>query len=126
MTSLPNAEQGIDVYSALVELGRKSNVEILSIEAGSAVAPKGGVGGKTILPYSVSITGSQQDVLAFISSLADGQKLLQGVEIRDVDIDTTAVDGSETAALNLNIHTWPDFNAPPPTPVPTPVRKVKK
>ena len=74
-TSLPNTGQGIDIYNTLVDLGRRWNVEILNIQALSAVAPKEGEGGPT-LPYSLTIRGSQNDTLGFISDLIQGRELL--------------------------------------------------
>ena len=110
-TSLPNPGQGIDIYNTLVDLGRRWNVEILNIQAFSAVAPKEGEGGPT-LPYSLTIQGSQNDTLGFISNLIQGRELLQGLELQNINVQGGASSsGLVTIAMDLNIHTWPDFTS---------------
>jgi len=109
--SLPNSGQGIDIYNTLVDLGRKWNVEILNIQASPAVAPKEGEGGPT-LPYSLTIQGSQNDTLGFISDLIQGRELLQGLELQNINVQRGVSSGNlATVALDLNIHTWPDLTS---------------
>ncbi|MDO8491917.1 MAG: type 4a pilus biogenesis protein PilO [Dehalococcoidia bacterium] len=111
LAALPSAEQGIDVYGALVELGNQGNIEIMRMEAFPPVVRKDGIGGKTILPYAITVRGSQEDTLAFVSSLIQGAKLLRGLELTNVSVKRAASEDGEIATeLELNIHTWPDFN----------------
>ncbi len=110
-TSLPNPGQGIDIYTTLVDLGRRWNVEMLNIQAFSAVVPKNGASGPT-LPYSLTIRGSQNNTLGFISDLIQGRELLQGVELQNINVqDGASSEDLVTIALNLNIHTWPDLTS---------------
>jgi hypothetical protein len=110
-TSLPNSGQGIDIYNTLVDLGRRWNVEILNIQAFSAVPPTLGEGGPT-LPYSLTIQGSQNNTLGFISDLIQGRELLQGLELKNINAQS-AISSNDlvTIALDLNIHTWPDLTS---------------
>jgi Tfp pilus assembly protein PilO len=111
LTSLPNPGQGIDIYSTLSDLGRKWNVEILSIQAFSAIVTEQSESGPT-LPYSITIRGSQDDTLAFISSLIQGSELLQGLELKGINVQSGASsDDLDTVVLQLYIHTWPDFTS---------------
>jgi Tfp pilus assembly protein PilO len=110
-TSLPNPGQGIDIYGALVDLGRKLNINILNIVASSPIPPKDSEGGPT-LPYSLTIKGSQDDTLAFISSLIQSTELLQGLELQNINIQSGATsDDPDTVDLRLYIHTWPDLTS---------------
>ncbi len=112
LSSLPNVEQGIDVYGALVDLGNQNgNIDILKIQSSPPIVRKEASGSKTILPYSVTVKGAQEDTLAFISSLTQGSKLLQGLELTSVTVKSDASqDGTKTTELDLYIHTWPDPN----------------
>ena len=111
LTSLPNPGQGIDIYSTLSDLGRKWNVEILNIQAFSAIVTEPGEGGPT-LPYSITIRGSQEATLALISNLIQGRELLQGLELKNINVQSGAeAEDSVTVALDLYIHTWPDFTS---------------
>jgi len=110
-TSLPNPGQGIDIYNALLDLGRKWNINILNILASSPIPPKDGEGGPT-LPYSLTIKGSQDNTLGFISSLIQSTELLQGLELQNINVQSGASsDNTDTVVLQLYIHTWPDFTS---------------
>jgi len=110
-TSLPYPGQGIDIYSALVDLGRKWNIAILNVAASLPIPPNDGEGGPT-LPYSLTIEGSQDDTLAFISSLIQGSELLQGLELQKINVQSVASSNDpDTVVLELYIHTWPDLTS---------------
>jgi hypothetical protein len=110
-TSLPYPGQGIEICYILVDLGRTWNVEISNIEAYPALTPTDGASGP-ILPYSLTIQGSQNDALSFISDLIQGRELLQGMEVQDITVQRVdSADDIVTIVLNLNIHTWPDLTS---------------
>jgi len=110
-TSLPYAGQGIDIYNALVDLSRKWNVEIMNITASAPIMPND-VEGVPILPYSLTIRGSQNNALAFISNLIQGGELLQGLELKKINVQSEVSSGDMvTISMALNIHTWPDFTS---------------
>ena len=107
VASLTSTQQGIDIYGVLVNLGRNSSAEIMSIAASPPIIAK--VGNETILPYSLVVSGNQTDILDFISSLIRGEKLLEGLELKSIDIKNgTLSDNSSTLNLELYIHTWSD------------------
>ncbi len=107
LTSLASSKQGIDIYGALLDVGRNSKAEVMSIEASPPITAK--VGNETILPYSLVVRGSQSDILDFISSLIGGGKLLNGLELKSINIKNgTLPDDSSTLNLELYIHTWSD------------------
>jgi len=111
LTSLPSPGQGIDIYSVLVDLGRKGNIKILGMTASTPIAPADGESGPT-LPYSVTIQGSQADTSAFISNLIQRTELLQGLELKSVNIQSGASsDYPDTTRLELCVHAWPDFSS---------------
>jgi hypothetical protein len=107
LTSLPGPEQGIDVYAVLVEMDRNSRVEVMSITAGPPITVKSGKGSETILPYYLVVLGKQSDLLEFIASLIQGDKLLQGLELKSIDIQNSILPGgSGTLNIELDFHTW--------------------
>jgi Tfp pilus assembly protein PilO len=110
-TSLPNPGQGIDIYNALVDLSGKWNINILNIVASSPIPPNDSESGPT-LPYSLTMQGSRDNTLAFISNLIQSTELLQGLELKNINIQSGASsDDPDTVDLELYIHTWPDFTS---------------
>ncbi len=109
LTSLASSKQGIDIYGVLVDLGRNSKAEVMSIEASPPITAKAGKVNETILPYSLVVRGNQSDILGFISSLIRGGELLKGLELKSINITNGTLPGdSGTLSLELYIHTWPD------------------
>ena len=110
-TSLPYPGQGIDVYNILVDLSRRWNVEILNISASTPILPND-IEAVPTMPYSLTIKGSQDNTLGFISNLIEGREMLQGLEVQNIHVQGGASSSDPvTIALNLNIHTWPDFTS---------------
>ncbi|MDD5095687.1 MAG: hypothetical protein PHV74_15135 [Dehalococcoidia bacterium] len=107
--SISSSNQTTDIYGVLVDLGRNSNAEVMSMEASPPTRDKGGTVNGTILPYSLVVRGKQSDLLGFISSLIQGARLLEGLELKSIDIKNGALpDDLGTLNLKLCIHTWPD------------------
>jgi len=125
LTSIAGPGQGVDIYSVLVELDRKSQAEIMSIEDSLPMIITGGKVNGTILPYSLVVRGNQADLMDFISSLIQGGPLLQGLELKSIDIQKGLLpDDPSTLNLMLYIHTWPA--AAPGIPEVLPISWVKK
>lgn len=111
LTSLASSKQGLDIYGVLVDLDRNSPAEVMSIDASPPITAKAGKVNETILPYSLVVRGNQSDILDFISILIGGGKLLQGLELKSLNIQNgTLPEDSGTLNLELDIHTWPDAN----------------
>lgn len=110
LSSLPSSGQGIDVYAALVALGRNEDIDIVRIKSAAPIVQKGGAGNRSTLPYTIAIRGDQDDALAFVESLTEGSRLLAGLEIKSVSIKAATSGGENTAELELWVHTWPDFS----------------
>ncbi len=107
--SIASSNQTTDIYSGLVDLGRNSHAQVMSIEASPPIIAKGATVNETILPYSLVVRGNQGDILGFISSLIRGGTILKGLELKSIDIKNgTLPDDPGTLNLKLHIHTWPD------------------
>lgn len=111
--ALPQADQVIDLYDALVEVARLSGVELANI---SASQPKGeNYQGLTysVISYSLSVKGSKNDILYFVSSLVDGPQLLQTCRVGNLNMNTAesanATGPEESrASMHLYVYTRPD------------------
>lgn len=110
---LPQADQVIDLYDALVEVAESSDVELVSI---SAAQPKGeNYQGLTyhVISYSLSVQGYKNDILYFVSSLVDGPQLLHTCRVGNLSMNTaesanaTGYEESR-ASMHLYIYTRPD------------------
>jgi len=109
MTSLASANEKIDIYAVLVDLGRNSHVEVMSIEAFPPITARVGKAGETILPYFLVVRGNQSDILDFISSLIREEKLATRLELKSINIKNGILpDDPGTLSLELYIHTWPE------------------
>jgi len=107
--SLPDSKQGIELYYALVDVAAQNNVEIVSMAASQLVGAEKGNTNLKILPYNISLEGSEASILAFISSLADSPGLLRSSEINNVNIsNSTSESEDETTpiAANMQIHVY--------------------
>jgi len=113
--SLPDQEKSIDLYKEIVDFGEAANlsqphgVEIKNI---TASGPVKGKSNDTTLAYSLSVEGSRNALLNFISSLIKSQKYLCSMELNNVAIAGDAKSGEPaTLTLGLVVHTWPDLDS---------------
>ena len=112
--SLPETKMAIELYDALVVVAVENNVDLKSITASQPVGSTLGNVGYSILPYNVSLEGSQNNILSFISSLADGPGLLASSEINNVNLsssvssNTTEETVSTTANIQIHVYTRPN------------------
>lgn len=110
--TLPDANQGIDLYDALIEVARQSNVDVISVVASSPA--DGHYGGITFttLPYNINVQGSETGILNFVSNLADGTGLLESSEVQNLIIingesDNVTGISSSQASFQLVIYAQP-------------------
>ena len=105
--SLPDSEQGIELYTALVDVATKNNVEVVSISASQPTEAKHGSINYSILPYNVSLKGSQNSILSLVSSLAEASGLLHSLEVNNVNISTSTssntTDGTTSTTANMQL-----------------------
>jgi len=108
--SLPDSEQGIELYNALVDVALKNNVKVVSMSASQPVGAEQGNTNFSILPYNISLQGTQNNILSFISSLADNSGLLCSSEINNVNISNSTIsdpeDETAQTAANMQIHVY--------------------
>jgi hypothetical protein len=109
LTSFVDSNQKIDIYGVLVDLGRNSHAEVMSIEASSPITAKVGKVNETILPYSLVVRGNQSDILDYISRLIQDKQLTTRLELKSLNIKNgTLPDDSGILSLELYIHTSPE------------------
>ena len=111
-TTLPNSDQGIDLYDALIEVAHQSNVAVTSVVASSPADEHYGGITFAILPYNINVEGSETGILNFVSNLADGPGLLESSQIKNLIItnnesDNTTGYTSSQASFQLVIYTQP-------------------
>lgn len=110
--TLPNSDQGIDLYDALIEVARESNVDVISVVASSPTDEHYGGITFAILPYSINVEGSETGILNFVSNLADGPGLLESSEVTNLNITNSGSDNttgyiSSKASFQLVIYAQP-------------------
>jgi len=106
--SFPDSKQGIELYNALVDVATKNNVEVVSISASQPIKANHGSIDYGILPYNVSLMGSQNGILSLVSSLAEGSELLHSSEINNVNISnsTSSNTTDDTTATRATIQLY--------------------
>jgi len=88
--SFPSSEQGLELYSALIDVAEKSNVTVGSVGAGSSTDRQEDGISYSLFPYQLSVQGSHEDILAFTSNLAEGPGILQGLQVGSIQISSGA------------------------------------
>ncbi len=112
--SLPNSEQGIEIIDTLLEVAQMSNVEVVSVQATppsekqSKVSTKDNVTGLATVSLTLTVQGTQNGILAFISNLTGSPELLKSSEVKGVTIGYNERSGSlYTTQLELRIYVPP-------------------
>jgi len=107
--SLPDSGNGIDIYAELVAMGNTCDVDIQSIQGSNATGSKTS-GVSQIMPFSLNVMGTRDNVFNFISNLIQDQTLLRGLGLENISFSGNS--GTRiTVAMRINIHTWPDLTA---------------
>jgi len=111
-TTLPNSDQGIDLYDALIEVAHQSNVDVIGVVASLPTDQNHGGITFSVLPYNINVEGSKTGILNFVSNLADGPGLLRSSEIKNLIItnnksDNTTGYTSSQASFQLVIYAQP-------------------
>ena len=112
-TFLPIPEEAIELCDALVNVAQLSDVEVVSVAAAPPIEKETEVASYTVFLFDITVQGSQDAILTFISNLAVESELLQGLEVESISISSsTSPDTSDisyTANLQLIIPTQPNF-----------------
>ncbi|MFA4836088.1 MAG: hypothetical protein WC749_08490 [Dehalococcoidia bacterium] len=109
--SLPGPEQSLDIYNEIVGFGAATKLDSsqgVEIKDISSSVPVRGKNTDITISYSLTVDGSRDALLDFISRLITSQKFLYSMELKKVDISSNEDSGSNTLTLDLDIYTRPD------------------
>ena len=111
-TIFPDSDQGIDLYDALIEVARQSNIDVISVVASSPAEENYGGINFAILPYNINVQGSETGILNLVSNLADGPGLLKSSKVKNLTISNSESDNttgytSSKASFQLVIYAQP-------------------
>ncbi len=119
--SLPTSEQGIEIIDTLIDVAQTSNVEVMSVQGAPLIQKQANVASTSkgqakvtdistspalpILPVIFTVKGTQEDILAFISSITGSPELLKSSEVNGVNIRyNISSDGEYITEIELNIY----------------------
>ena len=108
---LPIPEEAIELFDALIEVAQSNDVEVISVTGAPPVRKERGDGTSySVFSFNLTVQGSRDAILTFVSQLSVGSELLQGVQLENMDIaGGTSEDTTDTANLRLVIPTEPDL-----------------